>query len=88
MGSQTARGECNVSGIGVYYPDGTETQRKGVKINEIVERTKERIRPGKDELMEHAVAEFLSKEIERQIWYMRELGIPTFFYRISRSRAV
>lgn len=78
MGSQTAGADGNVSGIvlpgqintmisgiGVYYPDGTETQGKGVKINEVIEPTVEGIRLGKDELMEHAVAEILSREIER-----------------------
>jgi C-terminal processing protease CtpA/Prc len=40
-----------ISGIGVLYPDGTETQRKGVKIDVEVQPTVEGIRLGKDELL-------------------------------------
>jgi len=45
-----------ISGIGVLYPDGTETQRKGVKINCIVHPTLNGIKAGRDELLEKAVA--------------------------------
>jgi hypothetical protein len=38
-----------ISGIGVLYPDGTQTQRKGVRIDHIVTPTLEGIRSGKDE---------------------------------------
>ena len=74
LGSQTAGADGNVSkivlpghintmisGIGVYYPDSTETQMKGIKINEIVKPTVEGIRSGKDEVLEHAVHEILLK---------------------------
>ena len=44
-----------VSGIGVFYPDGTKTQRTGVKIDKTVKPTVEGIRAGKDELLEEAM---------------------------------
>lgn len=45
-----------ISGIGVYYPDGTETQRVGVRIDEVVKPTIKGIAASKDELLERAVA--------------------------------
>ena len=45
-----------ISGIGVYYPDGRETQRVGVRIDEAVRPTIEGIRAGRDELLERAIA--------------------------------
>jgi hypothetical protein len=44
-----------ISGIGVYYPDGGETQRKGIRIDMQVTPTIEGITKGKDELLEKAV---------------------------------
>lgn len=70
IGSQTAGADGNVSkiefirfksfisGIGVYYPDGSETQRKGVKIDIEVRPTIKGIQEGKDEVLEKAL-EFL-----------------------------
>jgi C-terminal processing protease CtpA/Prc len=49
-GIQTA-----ISGIGVIYPDGTESQRVGVKIDKVVKPTIAGIKAGKDELLEEAV---------------------------------
>lgn len=43
-----------ISGIGVYYPDGTETQRVGVKIDVPMKPTLEGIISGRDELLEKA----------------------------------
>ena len=45
-----------ISGLEVLYPDGTETQRKGVKINEEVRPTIAGIKAGRDELLERAKA--------------------------------
>ncbi|EDM34633.1 peptidase S41 [Pedobacter sp. BAL39] len=42
------------SGIGVYYPDGTNAQQKGVKIDETVRPTIKGISEGVDELLERA----------------------------------
>ncbi|OEK04952.1 S41 family peptidase [Roseivirga misakiensis] len=50
-----------MSGNGIEYPDGTETQRKGVKIDVLVERTIAGVRNGKDEILEKAIA-IASKE--------------------------
>nr|WP_294792808.1 S41 family peptidase [uncultured Mucilaginibacter sp.] len=49
-GIQTA-----ISGIGVLYPDGTESQRVGVKIDKQVKPTIAGVKVGKDELLEEAV---------------------------------
>jgi C-terminal processing protease CtpA/Prc len=49
-GIQTA-----ISGIGVLYPDGTESQRVGVKIDKVVKPTIAGIKAGKDELLQEAV---------------------------------
>jgi hypothetical protein len=45
-----------ISGIGIYYPDGTETQRKGVKIDVPIKPTIAGIKAGRDELLEKAKA--------------------------------
>lgn len=44
------------SGIGILYPDGTQTQRKGVKIDVIVKPTIKGIKAGIDEPLEKAKA--------------------------------
>ena len=69
IGSTTAGADGNVSGIslpggistaisglGVYYPDGTVTQRKGVKIDLVIHPSIGGIKEGKDELLEKAIA--------------------------------
>jgi C-terminal processing protease CtpA/Prc len=68
IGSQTAGADGNVSqltlpgelntlisGIGVYYPDGRETQRIGIVPDIEVKPTIKGIREGRDELLEKAV---------------------------------
>ncbi|MDP4236945.1 MAG: S41 family peptidase [Bacteroidota bacterium] len=68
FGSQTAGADGNVShislpgqidayfsGIGIFYPDGSPTQRVGVKIDYVVRPTIKGIREGKDEVLERAV---------------------------------
>ncbi|MEB2778633.1 S41 family peptidase [Algoriphagus sp. D3-2-R+10] len=44
-----------ISGIGVYYPDGTETQRIGIVPDIEIKPTIQGIREGRDELMEKAI---------------------------------
>lgn len=44
----------SISGLGVFYPDGTNAQRKGVKIDYIVKPSIRGIRAGRDELLEKA----------------------------------
>jgi C-terminal processing protease CtpA/Prc len=46
---------ANMSGIAVYYPDGRETQRVGIKPDIEVRRTVKGIKEGKDEILEAAV---------------------------------
>ncbi|WP_300596547.1 S41 family peptidase [Niabella sp.] len=69
IGSTTAGADGNVSpiylpgniytwfsGIGVFYPDNTGTQRVGVKIDQVVKPTVEGVRQGRDELLEKAIS--------------------------------
>jgi len=44
----------NITGLGVYYPDGTNAQRKGVKIDHFIEPTLQGVKNGRDELLEKA----------------------------------
>ncbi|RAV28078.1 S41 family peptidase [Sinomicrobium soli] len=68
IGSQTSGADGNVSrfnivggvetqitGVGIFYPDGTETQRKGVKIDIEVEPTLQGTANGEDEILEQAI---------------------------------
>ncbi|WP_294822434.1 S41 family peptidase [uncultured Flavobacterium sp.] len=68
IGSQTAGADGNVSpfefpggyktwitGLGVYYPDGTQTQRTGVKIDIQAKLTIAGIKAGRDEVLEKAI---------------------------------
>jgi carboxyl-terminal processing protease len=68
VGSQTSGADGNVSvfemvggyktgitGVGIFYPDNTETQRKGVKIDIEVKPTIQGIIDGKDEVLEKAI---------------------------------
>jgi len=49
-----------ISGLGVYYPDGTETQRVGIRVDIEVKPTIAGIKEGRDELYEKAVALILN----------------------------
>lgn len=73
IGSQTAGADGNVSfftlpgnlrssisGIGVYYPDGRETQRVGIVPDIFVEPTIQGVKEGRDEVLEKAM-EFIKK---------------------------
>lgn len=50
-----------ISGIGVYYPDGTETQRVGIVPDIEVWPTIKGIREGRDELLEKAIEVIMEK---------------------------
>lgn len=52
--------KTKISGVGIFYPDGTESQRKGVKIDIEVTRTIKGIIDGKDEILEKAI-EFVNE---------------------------
>ncbi|QEC80270.1 S41 family peptidase [Mucilaginibacter ginsenosidivorax] len=51
-----------ISGLGIYYPDGTDTQRKGVKIDVAIKPTIKGIKEGRDELLERAKAIILTND--------------------------
>jgi len=68
VGSPTAGADGNIStvplpggyrtafsGIGVYYPDGRETQRIGIQPNVLVKQTAAGIRARRDEVLERAI---------------------------------
>uniref|UniRef100_F4C9U2 Peptidase S41 n=1 Tax=Sphingobacterium sp. (strain 21) TaxID=743722 RepID=F4C9U2_SPHS2 len=44
-----------ISGLGVYYPDGTNAQRRGVKIDQVVKPTILGVKEGRDEVLEAAI---------------------------------
>ena len=75
VGSTTAGADGNVSriplpgnvegmmsGIGVFYPDGTPTQRIGIVPDLVVPPTVEGIRAGRDEVLEAGVSHVLGRE--------------------------
>ncbi|MDR0575113.1 MAG: peptidase S41 [Tannerella sp.] len=47
--------QTRISGIGVYYPDGTKTQRIGIVPDILAEPTINGIKQGKDEILEKAI---------------------------------
>ncbi len=53
--------KAGISGLGVYYPDGRETQRIGIVPDIEVKPTIQGIREGRDELLEKAI-ELIQKE--------------------------
>ncbi|WP_428225709.1 S41 family peptidase [Flavobacterium sp.] len=67
IGSQTAGADGDIcrfkvagfetcfSGLGVFYPDGTETQRKGVKITMECKPTLQGLKANRDEVLERAL---------------------------------
>ncbi|MDX6190262.1 S41 family peptidase [Flavobacterium sp. Fl-318] len=46
---------AGISGTGIYYPDGAETQRIGVKVDVKVEPSIKGIKEGRDEVLEKAI---------------------------------
>jgi len=54
--------EGMISGIGVFYPDGTPTQRIGIVPDLVVRPTVEGIRAGRDEVLEAGVSYALGRE--------------------------
>ena len=53
-----------ITGMGVYYPDGKQTQRVGIALDEIVKPTIQGIIQGRDELLERAME--IINEIEKE----------------------
>jgi carboxyl-terminal processing protease len=56
--------ETRITGIGVFYPDGKETQRIGIVPDAEVKLTIEGIRKGKDEVLEKAIAYIEKKQVQ------------------------
>lgn len=44
-----------ISGLGVYYPDGTNAQRRGVKIDQVVKPSILGVKEGRDEVLDAAI---------------------------------
>ena len=55
-----------ISGIGVFYPDKTPTQRIGIVPNVEVKPTIAGIRAGRDEVLEEAVRQIVGKQVPRK----------------------
>jgi len=68
IGSQTAGADGNIAfvnlpgrvrvyftGVGIYYPDGRETQRVGIVPQIVVRPTLSGVRSGRDEVLERGV---------------------------------
>ena len=49
------------SGLGVFYPDGSPTQRIGIVPDVVVQPTVDGIREGRDEVLETALRELASR---------------------------
>ncbi len=52
-----------ISGLGVYYPDGTNAQQKGVKIDLLIKPTIAGIKNGEDEVLEKAKSLIVTNNI-------------------------
>lgn len=72
IGTQTAGADGNISilplpgniqviftGIGIYYPDGTQTQKVGIKIDEKVVPTIQALKEGRDLILEKGIENLL-----------------------------
>jgi hypothetical protein len=56
-----------ISGIGVFYPDKSPTQRVGIIPDIFVEPTREGIRTGRDEILEAALSHILGMKVNEEI---------------------
>jgi C-terminal processing protease CtpA/Prc len=59
----------NITGLGVFYPDGRPTQRVGIIPDVVVNPTIEGIRQGRDELIEEAVRQIEGPPVTSTISY-------------------
>lgn len=80
IGSRTAGADGNISaillpgghrtvisGIGVFYPDKSPTQKIGIVPDIVVTPTIAGVRAGRDEVLERAVQEIMSNEIDQDL---------------------
>ena len=51
-----------ISGLGVFYPEKTPTQRVGIVADVVAHPTIAGIRAGRDELLEEAIRQILGRE--------------------------
>jgi hypothetical protein len=63
-----------ISGLGVYYPDETQTQRIGIRVDVKTYPTIAGIRAGRDEVLESGIQQILgptvsASEIEQLVQY-------------------
>jgi hypothetical protein len=63
-----------ISGIGVFYPDKTATQRVGIKPNIEVRPTVAGIRAGRDEVLEEALRQILGRQVPAS--EIEKMGTP------------
>ncbi len=56
-----------ISGIGVFYPDKTPTQRVGIVPDIVVNPTIEGIREGRDEVLEAAIRHILGSDVDEEM---------------------
>ena len=56
-----------ISGIGVFYPDKTPTQRVGIVPDVFVSPTIEGVREGRDEILEEALRQILGAEADEKM---------------------
>jgi hypothetical protein len=61
-----------ISGIGVFFPDGTPMQRVGIVPDIPVKPTREGVRDGRDEVLERALREILGPDVSED--ELRELA--------------
>jgi C-terminal processing protease CtpA/Prc len=59
-----------ISGIGVFYPDKTPTQRVGIIPDIVATPTREGIRAGRDEVLEAALSHILETPVDEEIQRM------------------
>ncbi|MEP7234156.1 MAG: T9SS type A sorting domain-containing protein [Ignavibacteriota bacterium] len=65
----------NYSGLGVYYPDGTPSQRVGIHIDVPVEPTILGIRTGRDELLEKAIEVASASGVKKTITALGQIEL-------------
>jgi hypothetical protein len=68
--------EGMISGIGVFYPDGTPTQRVGIVPDLTVRPTIEGIRAGRDEVLEAGVSHALGRDFRLSVNRPRSTSQP------------
>ena len=58
--------DTGLTGLGIFYPDGSPTQRVGIVPDIFVTPSVDGIRSGRDELLERALQEILGDDLDKQ----------------------